>query len=48
MGVNVDDLIARLGPEERRKVEDRAAELIAEEMALRALRKDRDGSPDER
>jgi len=41
MGLNVDDLIARLSPEERRKVEDRAAELIAEELTLRELRKAR-------
>lgn len=41
MGLNVDDAIARLSPEERRKVEDRAAELIAEELTLRELRKAR-------
>ncbi len=41
MGLNVDDVIARLSPEERRRVEDRAAELIAEELTLRELRKAR-------
>ena len=41
MGLNVDDVIARLSPEERRKVEDHAAELIAEELTLRELRKAR-------
>ena len=39
MALNVNDVIAGLDPERRRKVEDRAAELIAEEMALRELRK---------
>ena len=41
MGLNVDDVIAGLDPDERRKVEDLAAELIAEEMTLRELRKAR-------
>lgn len=41
MAVNVDDKIARLDPARRRKVEDRAAKLIAEEMTLRELRKAR-------
>ena len=37
----IDDMMADLGPARRRKIEDRAAELIAEEMTLRALRKAR-------
>ena len=41
MAVNVDDKIAGLDPDQRRKVEDRAMELIAEEMTLRELRKAR-------
>lgn len=41
MGLNVEDVIARLDPAERRRVEEMAAELIAEEMALRELRKAR-------
>ena len=36
-----DDMIAGLDPARRRKIEDRAAELIAEEMTLRELRKAR-------
>lgn len=39
MALNVNDWIERLGPERRRQVEERAAELIAEEMTLRNLRK---------
>ena len=39
MAVNVEDKIARLGAEQRREVEQRANELIAEEMTLRELRK---------
>ena len=39
MGLNVEDVIAGLDPAERRKVEDLAAEFIAEEMTLRELRK---------
>jgi transcriptional regulator with XRE-family HTH domain len=38
MPTNVDDKIRRLGPAQRRKVEARAAQLIAEEMTLRELR----------
>ena len=34
MTLNVEDKIATLDPVQRRKVEDRAAELIAEEMTL--------------
>ena len=41
MGLNVEDVIAGLDPERRRKIEERAAELIAEEMTLRDLRKAR-------
>ena len=42
MGVNVDDVIAGLDPDRRRKIEERAAELIAEEMTLCELRKARE------
>ena len=38
MAVNVNDRIRKLGPVQRKKVEARAAELIAEEMTLRQLR----------
>ena len=41
MGLNVEDVIAGLDPSERRKVEELAAEFIAEEMTLRELRKAR-------
>ena len=41
MGLNVEDVIAGLDPERRRKIEERAAELIVEEMTLRDLRKAR-------
>ena len=41
MAVNVDDKIAALDPARRRKVEERAADLIAEEMTLCELRKAR-------
>jgi len=41
MAVNVNDVIAGLDPARRRRVEGRAAELIAEEMTLRELRKAR-------
>ena len=41
MTVNLDDMMADLAPARRRRVEDRAAELIAEEMTLRELRKAR-------
>jgi len=41
MHVNVNEIIRKLSPTERKKVEDRAAELIAEEMSLRDLRKAR-------
>ena len=39
MGRILDEWIASLSPEEQRRVESRAAELIAEEMSLRDLRK---------
>lgn len=38
MATNVNDIIKRLSPAQREKVEARAAELIAEEMTLRELR----------
>ena len=41
MPLDVDDIIAGLDPDRRRKIEERAAELIAEEMTLRELRKAR-------
>lgn len=37
MGLDVEYVIARLDPAERRKVEEMAAELIAEERTLRDL-----------
>ena len=41
MATNVDDKIKKLGPAQRKRVEARAAELIAEEMTLRELRRAR-------
>jgi len=41
MSVNVRDKIRKLDAHQRKKVEDRAAELIAEEMSLRDLRRAR-------
>jgi DNA-binding XRE family transcriptional regulator len=41
MPVNVNEIIRKLRPAERKKVEGRAAEIIAEEMSLRDLRKAR-------
>jgi transcriptional regulator with XRE-family HTH domain len=38
---NVDDIIRKLRPTRRKKVEARAAQLIAEEMTLRQLRQAR-------
>ena len=38
MSTNVDDIIKKLSPAQRKKVEARAAQLIAEEMTLRELR----------
>ena len=36
--LNVDDKIKKLNPDQRKKVEARAADLMAEEMTLRELR----------
>ena len=41
MAVNVDDKIRELSTTQRKKVEVRAAELIAEEKTIRELRKAR-------
>ena len=41
MTVSLDDMLAELPPERRRRIEERAAGLIAEEMTLRELRKAR-------
>ena len=41
MPTNVDAIIAKLSPAQRKKVEARAAQLIAEEMTLRELRQAR-------
>ena len=41
MGLDVEDVIAGLDPAERRKVEEMAAEFIAEEMTPSELRKAR-------
>ena len=41
MAVNVEDKIRKLSSPQRKKIEARAAELIAEEMTLRELRKAR-------
>src|SRR5471032_1798076 len=41
MSRNVNDIIKRLSPAHRKKVETRAAQLIAEEMTLREVRKAR-------
>ena len=41
MTVYLDDMMADLDPARRRKIEDRAAEFISEEMTLRELRKAR-------
>lgn len=41
MCVNVNEVIRKLSPAECKKVENRAAEIIAEEMSLRDLRKAR-------
>jgi DNA-binding XRE family transcriptional regulator len=38
MPTNVNDIIKKLSPAQRKKVEARAAQLIAEEMTLRELR----------
>jgi DNA-binding XRE family transcriptional regulator len=41
MPTNVNDIIRKLSPTQRKKVEARAAQLIAEEMTLRELRRAR-------
>ena len=41
MAVSLETMMAKLDPERRRRIEERAAELIAEEMTLRELRKAR-------
>lgn len=41
MPVNVNDIIRKLSPAQRKKVQGRANEIIAEEMSLRDLRKAR-------
>jgi len=41
MSKNVNDIISTLSAAQRKKVEARAAELIAEEMTLRELRRAR-------
>lgn len=41
MSVNVNDKIKKLNPAQRKKVEARAAQIIAEEMTLQELRKAR-------
>ena len=41
MSVNVNDKIKKLSPAQRKKVEARATELVAEEMTLQELRKAR-------
>ncbi len=42
MTVSLDEMMAELRPERRRRVEERTTELIAEEMTLRELRKARE------
>ncbi|HWS96039.1 MAG TPA: hypothetical protein VN620_06125 [Candidatus Methylomirabilis sp.] len=41
MARNVDDIIRKLSGAQRKKVEARAAQLIAEEMKLRKIQKTR-------
>ena len=41
MPIDVEEQIAKLDPVQRQRVEERAAELIAEEMTQRELRKAR-------
>lgn len=41
MAVNVNDKLKKMSPAQRRRVESRASELIAEEMTLRELRRAR-------
>ncbi len=44
MPLNVNDLTEELGPTRRARVEERAAELIAEEMTLRKTVETMEGS----
>jgi hypothetical protein len=41
MPVNVNEIIRKLSPAQRKRVKDRAEEIIAEEMTLRDFRKAR-------
>jgi len=41
MSVNVNEVIRKLNPADRRRVKDRAAEIVAEEISLCDLRKAR-------
>jgi DNA-binding XRE family transcriptional regulator len=41
MSINAEEIIAKLSPARRKKVEARAAQLIAEELTLRELRQAR-------
>ena len=41
MAVNVNDKIRKLSPAQRKRIEARVAQLLAEEMTLRELRKAR-------
>ncbi len=41
MAKNVNDIIKKLSAAQRKKVEARAAQLVAEEMTLRKVRKTR-------
>ena len=43
MPTNIDDIIAKMDPERRARIEARAAVLIAEELTLRQLRRARKG-----
>jgi len=45
MSANVNEVIRKLSPAERKKVEDRAAEIIAEEKSLPGRRKVRRVTP---
>jgi len=41
MSANINEVIRKLSPADRKKVEDRAAEIIAEEMGLLDIRETR-------
>jgi len=41
MSLNVNEVIRKLSPADRKKIEDRAAEIISEETSLRELREAR-------